>query len=110
MGPETVQGLLRRGTMHYEAEGKGGRLMTTGNHTHDRPMVNWCSYWQVMAADHRTGALVGGDGRQGQRMVQAVLTSDTGPGSPGPERRAITLSRPFPLAVMAAKHNKRRHK
>jgi hypothetical protein len=24
--------------------------MTTGNHTHDRPMVNWCQYWQVMAA------------------------------------------------------------
>jgi hypothetical protein len=24
--------------------------MTTGNHTHDRPMVNWCAFWQVMAA------------------------------------------------------------
>ena len=24
--------------------------MTTGHHTHDRPMVNWCQYWQVMAA------------------------------------------------------------
>jgi hypothetical protein len=24
--------------------------MTTGNHTRDRPMVNWCAYWQVMAA------------------------------------------------------------
>jgi hypothetical protein len=24
--------------------------MTTGDHTHDRPMVNWCQYWQVMAA------------------------------------------------------------
>ena len=24
--------------------------MTTGNHTHDRPMVNWCQFWQVMAA------------------------------------------------------------
>ena len=24
--------------------------MTTGDHTHDRPMVDWCSYWQVMAA------------------------------------------------------------
>ena len=24
--------------------------MTTGDHTHDRPMINWCSYWQVMAA------------------------------------------------------------
>jgi hypothetical protein len=24
--------------------------MTTGDHTHDRPMVNWCQYWQMMAA------------------------------------------------------------
>jgi len=24
--------------------------MTTGNHTHDRPLVNWCAFWQVMAA------------------------------------------------------------
>jgi hypothetical protein len=24
--------------------------MNTGDHTHDRPMVNWCAYWQVMAA------------------------------------------------------------
>jgi hypothetical protein len=73
--------------------------MTTGNHTHDRPMVNWCA---ILAGDgrptHRTGALVGSDGRQGQRMVQAVLTSDTGPGLPGPERRAITRSRPMMAA------------
>ncbi len=24
--------------------------MTTGDHTHERPMVNWQRYWQVMAA------------------------------------------------------------
>lgn len=24
--------------------------MSTGDHYHDRPLVNWCSYWQVMAA------------------------------------------------------------
>ena len=24
--------------------------MTTGDHYHDRPMVNWCAYWQMMAA------------------------------------------------------------
>ena len=24
--------------------------MSTGDHYHDRPMVNWCQYWQVMAA------------------------------------------------------------
>ena len=24
--------------------------MSTGDHYHDRPLVNWCAYWQVMAA------------------------------------------------------------
>jgi len=24
--------------------------MQTGFHTHDRPLVDWCRYWQVMAA------------------------------------------------------------
>jgi hypothetical protein len=24
--------------------------MSAGDHTHDRPLVNWCQYWQVMAA------------------------------------------------------------
>jgi hypothetical protein len=24
--------------------------MTTGDHYHERPMVNWQRYWQVMAA------------------------------------------------------------
>jgi hypothetical protein len=24
--------------------------VTTGDHYHNRPMVNWCAYWQVMAA------------------------------------------------------------
>jgi hypothetical protein len=24
--------------------------MNTGDHYHNRPMVNWCAYWQVMAA------------------------------------------------------------
>jgi hypothetical protein len=24
--------------------------MTTGDHCHTRPMVNWCAFWQVMAA------------------------------------------------------------
>ena len=24
--------------------------MNTGDHTHERPMVDWCQYWQVMAA------------------------------------------------------------
>jgi len=24
--------------------------MSTGFHTHDRPLVDWCRYWQVMAA------------------------------------------------------------
>jgi hypothetical protein len=84
--------------------------MTTGNHTHDRPMVNWCSYWQVMAARPTEPApwwaVMAAKVRE---WWQAHLTSDTGPGSPGPARRAITRSRPFPLAVMAAKHRQRRH-
>ena len=24
--------------------------MSTGDHYHTRPLVNWCQYWQVMAA------------------------------------------------------------
>ena len=24
--------------------------MTTGDHTHDRPCVNWCEFWQALAA------------------------------------------------------------
>jgi hypothetical protein len=24
--------------------------MSTGDHTHNRPLVNWCAYWQVMVA------------------------------------------------------------
>jgi hypothetical protein len=49
MGREAVEGRLFMAGEHYEAEG-GRRVMTTGNHTHDRPMVNWCQFWQVMAA------------------------------------------------------------
>jgi hypothetical protein len=29
---------------------ESGGNMNTGDHTHDRPMVNWQRYWQVMAA------------------------------------------------------------
>jgi hypothetical protein len=24
--------------------------MSHGDHAHDRPLVNWCQFWQVMAA------------------------------------------------------------
>jgi hypothetical protein len=40
-----------RGTLAVVAlqETKGGS-MTTGDHYHNRPMVNWCEFWQMMAA------------------------------------------------------------
>jgi hypothetical protein len=79
--------------------------MTTGNHTHDRPMVNWCAFWQVMAARSAETrpwwAVMAAKSENGS----AVLISATGLGSPGPARRAITRSRP----MMAAKHTQRRY-
>jgi hypothetical protein len=50
MGPETVEGLFAARHHALRSRSKGGRLMTTGNHTHDRPMVNWCA---ILAGDGR---------------------------------------------------------